>query len=471
MVPTITTGELANILAKDASLRSDDEIKILDNYSSLIPRAIALNKSREAREALNQRNIEQEESIEVIEQKSVQLAKLIKESKYTIIYTGAGISTSASIPDYRGPNGLWTQIRKTGSFSMTQVHDLTTADPTYTHMAIRELCRRKLIKHVVSQNCDGLHLRSGIPQKMLSEIHGNMYIEVCPACEHQHYREADLTEKTSRFRHKTGRKCHKCKNSDNNTLNDTIVLFGERSRTKWPMNWECARKAADKATLIICLGSSLKTLRRYECLWPKRLSGYNAKRSIETKLAIVNLQYTSKDKHSILKINGRCDKVMQLVMDNLKINVPNYEWIDDPLYRLAIPFNDDERSALKGQLLFEYRLLNDEKMKVLSISPASSKNTIEENIIDRNDTTINIQSVLTNTANCLNEGLNGRHVKKTLGLVDSEEKLLNLQNINQTTRVQSKPILPGWLGKGLGGASSRYVPKKRRRRNTKPQAS
>ena len=82
------------------------------------------------------------------------------------------------------------------------------------------------------------------------------HIQVCKTCKpvRPYVRLFDVTERTNRFRHSTRRRCYICGSG----LMDTIVHFGERGTLSWPINWNGASRAAEKADMILCLGSSLK---------------------------------------------------------------------------------------------------------------------------------------------------------------------------------------------------------------------
>lgn len=101
------------------------------------------------------------ESPSELDDKARQLANLIRQSKHFIVFTGAGISTSAGIPDFRGPEGAWTLLAQ-GRERTTETTSPLQAIPTATHMALVALQDGGLLKYVVSQNCDGLHRKSGI---------------------------------------------------------------------------------------------------------------------------------------------------------------------------------------------------------------------------------------------------------------------------------------------------------------------
>ncbi|CAH1793409.1 unnamed protein product [Owenia fusiformis] len=326
------------ILKKEEEARTAEDNLVLEQSPDVVQ---SIQKRQNQRTVVKQRSLEIEDNEESLREKCEKLADAIRTAKHAIIYTGAGISTAASIPDYRGPNGVWTLLKE-GKTPMCQ--DLSEAEPTLTHMCIVQLHKKKLVKYVVSQNCDGLHVRSGLPRESLSEVHGNMYLEQCAKCDNRDYfRLFDVTEKTGMRKHNTDRKCHKCRKN----LRDTIIHFGEKGGLHTgPYNWEAASKHAEDADLILCLGSSLKVLRRYPCLW-----GMHKTQQKRPKLIVINLQWTPKDDIAHLKINGKCDEVMQLVMEYLHLRTPKYSKHKDALYKLAVPLRQREKNTTSKKIL------------------------------------------------------------------------------------------------------------------------
>jgi NAD-dependent deacetylase len=87
------------------------------------------------------------------------LAEWMAQSKHLVVFTGAGISTESGVPDFRGPNGLWTRQEK--GLPPPAKTDWTHIQPNHGHMAMVELQNVGKLEFLISQNVDNLHLRSG----------------------------------------------------------------------------------------------------------------------------------------------------------------------------------------------------------------------------------------------------------------------------------------------------------------------
>ncbi|XP_070600111.1 NAD-dependent protein deacylase sirtuin-6 [Erythrolamprus reginae] len=247
-----------------------------------------------------------------LERKIHQLADLIQNSFNVVFHTGAGISTASGIPDFRGPNGVWTMEER----GLVPKFDITfeNAKPSKTHMALLELHRVGILHFLVSQNIDGLHVRSGFPRDKLAELHGNMFVEECAKCGKQYVR--DTVVGTMGLK-PTGRLCDVSKRrglrSCRGKLVDTILDWEDPLPDR---DLNLASEASRKASLSITLGTSLQIKPSGDLpLLTKKNGG---------KLVIVNLQPTKHDRQADLRIHGYVDEVIMKLMKLLGLEIP--EW-------------------------------------------------------------------------------------------------------------------------------------------------
>ena len=134
------------------------------------------------------------------------LEDTIAASSRAVVFTGAGISTESGIPDFRSPGGLWTKnqpidfhdfVASEGArreawrrkFNMDGV--MKAAEPNRGHRAVEKLVRLGTVKSVITQNVDGLHQASGIPDAKVIELHGNTTYARCLEC-HERYELAPI---------------------------------------------------------------------------------------------------------------------------------------------------------------------------------------------------------------------------------------------------------------------------------------
>ncbi|KAM0214109.1 hypothetical protein ACHAQI_003730 [Fusarium lateritium] len=254
---------------------------------------------------------ERRDAPEIIDQQADELVALIKKSKHCIVFTGAGVSTSAGIPDFRGPEGAWT-LRAQGRVRTGKATSTLQAIPTPTHMALVKLQDQGLLKYLVSQNCDGLHRRSGILRARTTNGFLNFMvtaIENAVKTAEKNFRAVATYDK-SVHDHRTGRKCAIC----GGNLHDTIINFGE-DLPEEPL--KLARSHAKKADLCLVLGSSLSVS-------PANGIPEMCGQSRKSKLIICNLQDTFMENLSDMHVWSESDQLMTRVMDRLGFTIPSF---------------------------------------------------------------------------------------------------------------------------------------------------
>ncbi|MEP7202552.1 MAG: Sir2 family NAD-dependent protein deacetylase [Ilumatobacteraceae bacterium] len=189
----------------------------------------------------------------------------IGAAKRVTVFTGAGISTDSGIPDFRGPNGLWTKNPAAEKASTLQnyladpdvrrfawqnrLHSPAwDAIPNRGHLAIYELERRGQLLAVVTQNIDELHQRAGHASQNVIEVHGTMRWSRCWTCDDRR----PMQETLQRVR--DGEKDPQCLVCDVGVLKSDTVSFGQ-SLVREVI--DAAMRVADECDVLLAAGSTL----------------------------------------------------------------------------------------------------------------------------------------------------------------------------------------------------------------------
>ena len=222
-------------------------------------------------------------------------------SKYTVVFTGAGVSTESGIPDFRSPGGLWTQnkpipfqdfiqskeARKESwqrKFAMDSV--MANASPNEGHLAIAKLIDQNKVHLIITQNVDDLHRQSGVPQTKIVELHGNATYANCLSC-HQHYSLDKIREEFQLNSEPPN--CASC----GGIVKTATISFGQPMPERGIKRAEASAKKAD---LFIVLGSSL-------VVYPAAALPVSAKNE-GAKLVIINREPTELDQLAALVIHA-----------------------------------------------------------------------------------------------------------------------------------------------------------------------
>jgi len=192
---------------------------------------------------------------------SEQLAEYLRVARRTMIFTGAGISTSSGIPDFRGPQGIWKRRKPVyyQDFMSSEVariehwadklegwEAMSQARPNAVHQAIVKLEEAQKLMMVVTQNIDGLHSLAGTSPDRLVELHGTNLLVECQAC---HWRGDPAPHLESFQTHGRAPSCE-C----GGFLKMATISFGQSLD---PASLERAAEAAENADLVVALGSTL----------------------------------------------------------------------------------------------------------------------------------------------------------------------------------------------------------------------
>jgi NAD-dependent protein deacetylase/lipoamidase len=220
------------------------------------------------------------------------LGLAIQAAKRIVVFTGAGISTECGIPDFRSPGGIWTRYKPIEfseylASAETRLEawrryfrlydEVKDAKPGRGHRVIAGLVQAGKASHVITQNIDDLHRKSGVPAELILELHGNGTYAACLACGLRH--ELDWAREEIDRRAKAPA-CTRC----GGIVKTATISFGQPMPEDIMARAHAATEAAD---LFLAIGSSLK-------VYPAATLPMLAKRW-GAHLAIINREATDFD--------------------------------------------------------------------------------------------------------------------------------------------------------------------------------
>lgn len=178
-----------------------------------------------------------------------------------VVLTGAGISTDSGIPDFRSPGGLWTKMQPIEfqdfvadeasrledwrrRFQMAEI--FAKAEPNAAHVVLAKLATSGQLSLLITQNVDGLHQRSGVPEDCLAELHGNSTYATCLDCGQR----AELEAQRPAVEAGRSPRCEAC----GGLLKAAVISFGQMMPEA---ELQRAANAARKCDIFVVVGSSL----------------------------------------------------------------------------------------------------------------------------------------------------------------------------------------------------------------------
>ena len=232
---------------------------------------------------------------------------MIADAARLVAFTGAGISTEFGIPDYRSPGGIWTKIRpiEFGDFLASAEarretwrrkfasHEvIEKATPNAGHRALARLVEQGRMLAIITQNIDGLHQASGVPDDKVIELHGNSTYATCLDCRQRY--ELDWVREIFAVDERLPL-CTSC----GGMIKTATISFGQAMPE---VEMERAHEATVAADLFIVLGSSL-------VVYPAAGFPMLAKRN-GARLVIINREATEQDDLADLVINAEIGSTM-----------------------------------------------------------------------------------------------------------------------------------------------------------------